>query len=511
MAYKMFAAINVGSGEVSMKVYEIAKKTGIREIDHVRYYIELGSDTYRKGYIEHDLVRELCSVLERFSLKLQEYKVDSYLAYGGSALREAANCDLIVDQIRIRTGLDVKTINNAEQRFLLLKSVAGGMNNFEKLIHEGAAIVDMGAGSLQITVYDAGQLIFTQNLKLGSLRIREILADLEGQSTSFVNVMDDYIGNDIDTFARLFMHEHKVRHMIAVGEEMTSIMQIIGSHSDKDYMKKQKFDAVCDSVMAAGTAELSEKYSMPYELATLLKPAIIVYRKIIEASGAEKIWGAGSDLCDGVAADYAEKHEKIEPAHYFSGDIVSYARSVAKRYDSNVDHTGNVEKLALSIFDGIKKQVGLGQRERMILQLSCILHDCGKYVNMLNSTLYSYDIVMATEFIGLSEQEKRMIADVIKYNSWPEVPEIHTLTAPLDRKNYIRMLKLSAILRIANGMDRSHRQKIKKISVSLKDKELMIRADTIYDITLEQGIMDSKGHFFEEIYGFSPVLRQKRR
>ena len=48
MTYKTFAAINVGSGEVSMKIYEISPKTGIREIDYVRYYIELGSDTYTK-------------------------------------------------------------------------------------------------------------------------------------------------------------------------------------------------------------------------------------------------------------------------------------------------------------------------------------------------------------------------------------------------------------------------------------------------------------------------------
>lgn len=170
-----------------------------------------------------------------------------------------------------------------------------------------------------------------------------------------------------------------------------------------------------------------------------------------------------------------------------------------------------MEKLALAIFDGIKKQAGFDSRDRMLLQLSCILHDCGKYVNMLNSTRYSYDIVLATEFIGLSEQEKRMIADVIKYNSWPEVPKPEMITASLDRKNYIKMLKLTAILRIVNGMDRSHKQKIRKINVSLKDKTLIIRADTIYDITLEQGIMDNKSHFFEEIYGFRPVLRQRRR
>ena len=174
MTYKTFAAINVGSGEVSMKIYEISPKTGIREIDYVRYYIELGSDTYTKGYIEYDLVRELCDVLEGFSTKMEEYRVDSYLALGSSALIEASNCELIVDQIRVRTGLKVETIDNAQQRFLLLKSVARGMRNFEQLIDDGAAIVDMGSGSLQITIYDEGRLIYTQNLKLGSLRIISI-------------------------------------------------------------------------------------------------------------------------------------------------------------------------------------------------------------------------------------------------------------------------------------------------------------------------------------------------
>ena len=70
MSYKTLAAINVGSGEVSMKIYEISRKTGIREIDYVRYYIELGSDTYTKGYIEYDLVRELLPHI-RFTVTLE--------------------------------------------------------------------------------------------------------------------------------------------------------------------------------------------------------------------------------------------------------------------------------------------------------------------------------------------------------------------------------------------------------------------------------------------------------
>ena len=107
--------------------------------------------------------------------------------------------------------------------------------------------------------------------------------------------------------------------------------------------------------------------------------------------------------------------------------------------------------------------------------------------------------------------EKNIVADVIKYNSSDEIPAIGEIEAPLDRNDYIRMLKLTAILRIANIMDRSHKQKITRSSTSIKDKTLQIKAETIYDITLEQTLVDRKGEFFEDIYGLRPVLRQKRR
>ena len=130
---RTFAAIDVGSGELSMKIYEISKKNGMREIDHVRYIIELGSDTYSKGMIGFELVNELCDVLLSFKLKMQEYQVDDYLAYASSAVREASNCELIIDQIRVKTGLEVHLIDNSRQHFLVLKSLASQMRSFEQI------------------------------------------------------------------------------------------------------------------------------------------------------------------------------------------------------------------------------------------------------------------------------------------------------------------------------------------------------------------------------------------
>ena len=75
MQYTTFAAIDIGSYELSMKIFELSSKMGMREIDHIRRRIELGMDTYRSGRISHDLVEELCEVLQDFKRIMGEYKM----------------------------------------------------------------------------------------------------------------------------------------------------------------------------------------------------------------------------------------------------------------------------------------------------------------------------------------------------------------------------------------------------------------------------------------------------
>ena len=115
--------------------------------------LDIGSSAYSEGTIGYEQVNELCEVLKKFKLKLEEYQVDDYVAYGGSALKEADNGSLVLDQIKVRTGLRVRQIGNAQQRFLVFKSIAFKMQNFEQLIKEGAVIIDLGSGSLQVSVF----------------------------------------------------------------------------------------------------------------------------------------------------------------------------------------------------------------------------------------------------------------------------------------------------------------------------------------------------------------------
>ena len=153
---KTFAAIDVGSYELSMKIFEISSRNGIREIDHIRQRIDLGTDTFATGKISYERVDELCRTLREYGDIMKGYRVDDYKAYGTSAIRETENTMIVLDQIAQRTGIRIEVLSNSEQRFLDYKSIASKGEAFNRIIEKGTAIVDIGGGTTDVAVISLG-------------------------------------------------------------------------------------------------------------------------------------------------------------------------------------------------------------------------------------------------------------------------------------------------------------------------------------------------------------------
>lgn len=509
MSITTFAAIDVGSNELAMKVYQLSKKTGIKELDYVRHTIELGSETYTNGKLSHDIIDELCNVLNRFQKKMKEYMVSDYIACATSGLREATNQILVLDQIKLRTGLKVKVLSNSEQRFLCYKALALTEPSFQSLIEKGAAIIDVGAGSIQVSLYNKSSLITTQNIKLGSLRIRELLSSMEKQTTNYTHLISEYIENDLSTFEQLFLQVGKFKHIIGFGDQLKDLIRLSKKLVFSKAITTEQFTAFYHSLTKRSLEDLSKELNLSREQASLLLPTAMVYQKMISKTHAEELFFSDLTLCDGIVSDYASRKEKIVATHSFDEDIIEAARNIAKRYQCNIAHTSNVEYLALTLYDSLKKFHGLGKRERLFLQIAVILHSCGEFINMNEVNLHSYHIVMSTEIIGLSHLERELIANLVRYTT-TNFPRYSRIIDGLDKDTYITLAKLTAILRLANSLDKSHRQKFKNIQVQIKENSLYIITNTLDDITLEKGLFIKKADFFEEVYGIRPILKQKR-
>lgn len=119
---------------------------------------------------------------------------------------------------------------------------------------------------------------------------------------------------------------------------------------------------------------------------------------------------------------------------------------------------------------------------------------------------------MATEIIGLSTEERQVIASVVRYNTkeFGCYEEINRETA-MSREEYLLTAKLAAILRLANAMDRSHYQKVKALNVKLKDRTLYLIIDSVKDVSLELGLLKDKTEFFESVFGIRLLMKRKGR
>ena len=160
----------------------------------------------------------------------------------------------------------------------------------------------------------------------------------------------------------------------------------------------------------------------------------------------------------------------------------------------------------------MKQYPGLERRQRLLLQIASLLHDCGKYISLVNVGECSYGIVMATEIIGLSHAEREIVANVVRYiHTDFDYYEVMSKTNTIEKKAYLTIAKLTALLRVANGLDRSHKQKFRDIKAVVKEDGLIITVDTDENIMLEKGLIDSKSDFFEEVYSIRPIIRLKRK
>ncbi len=519
-AIQTFAAIDVSSFEMELGIYEISQKNGIRAIDHVRHPIVLGRDVYNGGKITYDTMDEMCRILEDFSRIMKGYKVQAYRAYATSALRDARNNQIVLDHIKVRTDLDVKIISNSEHRFISYKAIAAKDAEFNKIIQKGTAIVDAGFGSLQLTLFDKENLVTTQNLPLGGLRIRELLAGIPANLNLTLDLINEIIDNELFTFRKIHLKDREIKNIIGIGRSTLYLFQNKEKRMVPERVTADEARQYYQDTVSGSLDTIAARLGVNTEFARLLLPSAIIYKRLQEMMEAEMIWLPGIDLCDGIAADYAEKYRLVKFNHDFQRDIIIEARNLAKRYKCHVGHNQALELHALAIFDTAKRCHGMGKRERLLLQIAVLLHSCGKFISMKNANDSAYNIIMSTEIIGLSHLEREIVANVVRYNSRDfEYDKVHlemgmsqSGLADMDVKNVtILIAKLTGILRLANAMDKSHRQKLVGCRMTMREQKLIITTEYEGDITLEKMSFQQRADFFEEIYGIRPILKQKRK
>ncbi len=505
---KLFASIYIGSYETTMKVFEISKQKGIKTIDTLKIRSDIIKDVINTGTILPETTAKLSRVLNDMKHTMDGYKVDNYLVVAGPNIRQAQNALIVLEQIKVNTGFSVEVLSNSEQRFLGYQAVAS-TEDFDEIINDSAVLIDIGGVSLQITLFSKGKILTTQHLSIGTVSISENLKKLGTVSSNSIEQTYEMLYKELDVFKTMFLRDIEPKYMVLLGVQVGTIADKISTISSKKIKTKEYLEFI-NKIDKQFIRNFEMENDIYFDNDIFIEPLVVLYKALAETFNPEMVFAPGVSVCEGMAYNRSYSKRWLSAAHDFDNDIISAAWSIAKRYGSYQPHLKALFKLSGEIFDAMKKYHGLGKRERVLMQCIAILHDCGKYISLSEASNCSYTIIMSSEILGLSHKERELIATTVEFNRKPVEP-YENLSDRFSTEEYIIILKLLAILKVANALDRSHKQKIKDVTMRVKDKELVISIEANSSLALEKGMFKKNADFFEDIFSIKPVLKENNR
>lgn len=505
MRRNLIAAIDVGSHAIRMKIGEINRVGTFRELESFRKIAVLGHDTFKTQKVSFESVDKICDILGDFQKTMNDYNVKHYTAMATSAIREAKNRDYILDQIEIKTGFKVQVIDNSQEQFLTLKAVKYHLPAYDQIVDEGVIVIVIGAGSIQVTTFQDGALKSSQNVKMGALRIREILGAMESTVVKYNHVLEEYINVNLEGLV-IADDEVRYKHLIVVGGETSVISHMMGLDLEEtNIIKKKQLKELYKTVQNYTTEEIRAEYGVRRERADIILPSMMLLNAFMRKTDSKEVIVPNISLVDGIIRHIHENLYNLRLDDEVIRDVITNAKVLARAYDYNVNHCDYVEQTSLLLFNKLKKVHGM-TLEGLHLQVAAILHDIGKFISLDGHSVHSYNLIRSLELFGMSKEDMELIAVVSRYHGMVAPGDTEKDYGELNRNRKIVAAKLIAILRLADAMDRGHGQKITIKNIKMKDKILTIKGVSTVDTTLEEWNFEKKAFFFQEVFGITPKL-----
>ena len=505
---KVFASIYIGSYEIILKVFEVSKNKQVKEIDCLRTWCDISKDISETGSIQNATLNRLLGILKDMKQTIKTYKCNQYEVYGGYVFGGAKNIRVILDQIYLHENLRILLLSNSEQRFLSYLALAS-TPDFENIISESALVVDIGGSSIQITLFEKGTIVTTEHILLGAITIRDHLVRLKDKKDAN-SLISEIIKKEFSTFSNIYLKDMKLKYLVLINDQIHNVANKLPSKSKDHVVSKDEYATVLNKLKKKQIySVISETFEFESEN-EMLMPFILLYQNLIDIIKTEQIMIPGVSVSEGIAYKYAYETKVLKAVHDFDEDILSASWAIAKRYDSYLPHLKALESISMEIFDAVKKEHKLSPRDRLLMRVICILHDCGKYISISAANECSYTIIMSSEILGLTHKERMLIASVVSTNRGKELA-FEDVAGEFTPQDYMKYLKFLAILRVSNALDRSHKQKLSSIRITLKEDTLMIALEAKDSIALEKGLFDTKAKFFEEVFAIRPKIHERRK
>ena len=493
------AVIDLGSHALRLDIYGITGSSQMELLESLSRPVDLGFDVFRTGSVSPECLSGILDILSDYRKKIREYGIETVLAFATSAIRESSNKELVLDRISSAVKLDVEILESPREIKLIYLAMRRSLEkhtDFEKM--HGLAVV-IGSGSIFVLCFERGLLRFCEELPLGTAR----MYDAFGHSTLSREYLDELLeSSDIPQRIREctdFPAGEKI-DLIIIGiaaRRMAALLKnkTLPRGDECVFMKPEAFAGLLEKLENSTPADLSRDYRLsPDDGAELLTGSVVI-------SSFMKHFNCSSICCPGVntrsaALEYAGKTGKT----LFLNDLRSVCCAVGKKYGYDEGHAKETARIALAIYEKLRRNVTFAPGSDILLELAALLHDIGRFVDTRSHHLHSHYLIKNMQLPGLESGERLIAALISRYHRKDE-PDLQDQDyATLSSADRVTVQKLAAILRVADSLDCSRQHRFHRFELLRQGRSLIFRVPD-GDFSGERLNLASKGGMFKHVFG----------
>ncbi len=511
---KRIAAIDLGTNSFHAVIVDIYPDGSFYTIDKLKEMVLLAEKGVKGGLSDAAMERGL-EALKKIKTLCDHQGAERILAFATSAIREAENGGEFIQMVIDKVGIKIRAIPGKLEAELIGLAVQHGIQMPDK----PSLIMDIGGGSVEYILADKEAFYHLSSKKIGVARMTAQFIDNDPITNKEISTLTNYFRDQLPDVAQAFA-QYRGSILIGSSGTMENIGLMIAYKNDKSpslsvnelEFTSDEFFKFYENVIGMNAKERSTLKGLDEKRIHLLPAGLVLVHYILKTFGIKEIKISAQALREGIILRYIQKDLKeVSQAPIVEDPRKRSVLELAHKCDWHEEHSRHVATLALQIFDKLKNDLDLTDTDRELLEYAAWLHDIGYHISHRKHHKHALYIIRNSDLLGFKEDEIEIIANVARYHRRSTPKSRHPYYKSLAPENKAVVKKLSGILRVADGLDRSHYQNIRGMKMQKNDSKITLHIEPEADPQLEIWGAMRKKDLFEEVTGKTLKIEQAQR
>lgn len=507
----LYAAVDIGSNSVRLAVADVVPGQSYRLVAADREVTRIGESVFATGRVSGKSIEATCQVLGRFARKYSEWQPASVRAVATSALRDARNQQEFLAAASKAVGAPVEIISGREEaRLIHLGVLARWPRRDPSLL-----LLDIGGGSAEVIRSEGGAIRYATSLPLGAVRLTGNFLRHDPPEPEELAALEEYVEQQFEPALRR-LGPHRPGRAIGTSATAAAVVCAVNriKSSDREDAdgRRARLAEIRRLYRELVSLDVSGRRRLPGigpRRAEIIVAGAAVLLYFVEHFTSGSLYYSQAGLRDGVIADLALRRVTSEDVALDPQQRQSVTE-MARRYGVSPAHSRQVAALARSLFLGLASLHRLPLRYGRWLEAAAYLHDIGHFVSSTRHHRHSWYLVVNSDLPGFTEHEKRIVAALCRYHRKSLPDPGHDTFRQLEAEDREAVRRLTPLLRIADGLDRSHHQLVTSVDCRVSDGETRLWVEGRPGLELDLWAARQTASAFQEVYQSRLLVAPRR-